>query len=158
MRHRLIIPIIWLALVSSARAMSVELPVSPESLDQSHYRFSVATNPTNQGIAFHITILAKKDEIASDSHADVSIVSHTKDSQGSPTGTTIGPMTPTIPLALNKDKHTWTADFTVSRDALKTPGLCFVFTELSHTTIDGKLIAMPSATFYEMKLTDFVKE
>jgi hypothetical protein len=50
------------------------------------------------------------------------------------------------------------ADFSVPRDALKTEGLCFVFTELAHAMVNGKPMTMASATFYEVRLKDFVKE
>jgi hypothetical protein len=58
---------------------------------------------------------------------------------------------------LKKEKRIWVANFTVSRQVLKNQEAAFVFSETSHTTMNGKVIAMPSMTFYEIKLRDFAK-
>jgi hypothetical protein len=158
MRQLLIIPSVLFAFILSAHATSVELPVTPNQLDQQNYKFAVTATPTNNAVAFHVVITAKQSEISSDSEGNLVVVTHTKDGQGSRTGTEIKPFQPTVPIAFNKDKHAWTADFTLPREALKTPGLCFLFSELAHSMFNGKPIAMPSITFYEIKLKDFVKE
>jgi hypothetical protein len=158
MRHLFIIPSIVLALVVSAHAMSVELPVTPTQLNQQNYKFSVSATATNNGTAFHVTITSKKDDIASDSEAKLALVKHPKDRKGTILATSIAPFMSASAITLNKDKKTWTVDFTLPRESLKTPGLCLVFSELAHTPIDGKVIAMPSTTFYEIQLKDFVKE
>jgi len=67
-------------------------------------------------------------------------------------------LTPEIPITLKKEKRVWTADFTLPKKSLDTDGLCFVFTQYGHATINGKRVAMPSAIFYEIKLKEFVKE
>jgi hypothetical protein len=158
MRHLLIIPTVLFALVISARAASVELPVTPSQLDQNNYKFTVSTAATNNGIAFHVIITAKQSEIFSDSEANLGVVTHPKDGKDTITGTSITPFQPTVPIAFNKAKRAWTADFTLPRESLKTPGLCFVFSELAHDTVNGQRVAMPSVTFYEIKLKEFVKE
>jgi hypothetical protein len=158
MRPSFIIPAIFFALALSARAKSIELPITPSQLDQHNYKFSVTAGTTNQGTAFHIIITAKSDEVPSDCEANLVIVAHPKDGRGSTTGTDITPFTPTVPIAFNKGKHAWTVDFTLPRESLKTPGLCFVFSELAHDTVNGQRLAMPSVTFYEIKLKDFVKQ
>ena len=158
MRQILIICAVCFATALSALATSVESPVTPDNLDQSNYKFSVTTTPTKTEIGFHITIASKNEDISADSNAGLSVVTHTKDRQGSFTGTSISPFTPAVAVTLQKQKRTWTADFSLPRKSLKTDGLCLVFSELAHTTIDGKLITMPSVTFYEIKLKDFVKE
>ena len=61
-------------------------------------------------------------------------------------------------VTIKKEKRVWDAHFTVSYDLLAKPGLCFVFTEIAHATIDGKIVAMPSADFYVIKLRDFLKQ
>jgi len=157
MRH-LLITLVWLALVSTACALSVELPINPDNLDQSNYKFSVTAKSTNSGIAFHVTITSKHEDIDSDyTHVDLSIVTHTKNKDGANTGTSIAPLTPSIPIALEKQPRIWTADFTVPAESLSSSGLCFVFSETVHTTTNGKRVAFPSATFYEVKLKDFTK-
>jgi hypothetical protein len=158
MRNLLIIPSLLFALILSAHATSVELPVTPNQLDQQNYKFSVTADATNHGVTFHVVITAKHDEISADCEANLAVVNHSKDGSHSGKGTSITPFQPTVPIAFNKDKHAWTADFTLPREALKTTGLCFVFTELAHTMVNGKPVAMPSITFYEIKLKDFVKE
>jgi hypothetical protein len=158
MRQLLIIPSVLLALIFSAHATSVELPVTPDQLDQQNYKFTVAANPTNNAVAFHIIVTAKHDEIPADSEANLAVVTHSKDGKGSNNGTSISPFQPTVPIAFSKDKHAWTIDFTLPHDALKTPGLCFIFSEIAHTPVKNKHAAMPSITFYEIKLKEFVKE
>jgi hypothetical protein len=158
MRQLLIIPSVLFAFLLSAHATSVELPVTPSQLDQQNYKFAVTANATNNAVTFHLVITAKQSEIPSDSEGNLAVVIHAKDGKGSRLGTDIKPFQPTVPIALNKDKHAWTADFTLPREALKTPGLCFIFSELAHTVVNGKPVAMPSITFYEIKLKDFVKQ
>jgi hypothetical protein len=155
MKRRHLLPGLCLAAAFSSFAASVELPITPNTLDQSHYTFSVSDTTTNDQIAFHITITAKTDVIPSDSEAHLSIVTHTTNGGGYTVS--IAAAKPAIPVTLKKDKRVWAADFTVSRKTLKIPGLCCVFTEYAHTTQNGKIIAMPSATFYEFKLQDFLK-
>jgi len=158
MRHLLTVPTILFALVLSACATNVELPVTPGQLDQNNYKFSVSTAVTNQGVAFHVIITAKNNEIPSDSEANLALISQTKNAQGLLAGTGITPYPSAVPIAFNKDKRAWTADFTLPRESLKTPGLCFIFSELAHDTTNSQHIAMPSITFYEIKLKEFVKE
>jgi hypothetical protein len=158
MRRLLIIPAVLFALALSARATNVELPITPSQLDQHNYKFSVSANATNQSIAFHVIITAKNDEVSADSEANLVVVNHTQEARGPAAGTGMTPFTPTVPIAFNKSKRAWTVDFALPREALKTPGLCFVFSELAHDTVNGQRAAMPSITFYEIKLKDFVKE
>ncbi len=159
MRHFLTIFTVWIAMVLSAHASSVELPVTPDNLDRPNYTFKVVANSTNKGTSFHITITSKSEDIAADSNADLAIVTHTKNSEGAISGTSFAAFTAATPVILKKEKHIWTAGFTLPHESLKTPGLCFIFTELAHDAINnGQRIAMPSATFYEIKLEDFAKE
>lgn len=154
--HRLFVTIgLWLALVLSARGLSVEIPVTTTNLDQYKYRFSISTNAATGGVAFHVIVTAKKEDIDADSEAGLSIVTHTKTRDGETHS--IVSVKPEIPLTVKKHKRVWEADFTVSFKLLKKPGLCFVFTEFAHATIDGKSVGMPSADFYEIKLRDFLK-
>ena len=151
--HRFfIITILWLALALSGFAASVELHVTPKNLGEYKYVFLVSTNATQAGVAFRVSITAKTDDISSDSSADLKIVTHTNDG-----GSSIVDLEPAIRVTLKKDTRVWKADFVVSHQLLKKPGLCLVFTEFAHATIDGKSVAMPSATFYEIQLGDFVK-
>jgi hypothetical protein len=103
MRHLFIIPSIWLAIVASAHALSIELPVTPNNLDQNNYTFTVSSSTTNNQVAFHVSITGKKEDIASSSNVGVAIVTHTKDSQGATSGTSIAAYAPEIPIAVKKD-------------------------------------------------------
>jgi hypothetical protein len=153
--HRLFTSLILLhALVLAAHGMSVEIPVTPNNLEQNKYAFLVSTNTGRNGITFHVTITAKTGDIPSDSTADLNIVTITKD--GGAMKTVIRPVNPPTRVILKKEKRVWQADFTVSRKSLKKAGICFVFTEFAHTTIDGKSVSMPSADLYQIKLHDFL--
>ena len=155
--HRLFVTLcLWLPLVFSAHGLSVEIPVTTTNLDQYKYRFSVSTNATTGGVSFHVVVTAKKENIHADSETGLSIVTHTNTRDGETRS--IARVKPEIPLRVKKDKRVWEADFTVSFELLEKPGLCFVFTEIAHGTIDGKSVAMPSADFYEIKLRDFLKK
>jgi len=152
MRRLLTLCILWLGLVLSAHGLSVEIPITTTNLDQYRYLFAISTNAVTNGITFHVTIAAKKEDIHADSGAGLSIVTHTKSSSS------ITNVKPEIHVTLRKDKRAWAADFTVSYELLEKPGLCFVFTANAHATIDGKRVLMPSADFYEIKLRDFLKQ
>ncbi|MGO8925990.1 MAG: hypothetical protein ACLQU3_03710 [Limisphaerales bacterium] len=156
MHRSFIASIIWLVFVSSTWATSVELPVTPTNLDTYFCTFSVLTNATKDGVAFHVTITNKQSDIYPDSSADVDMVIHKKLADGGMEGS-VGPVTPPIPVELKKEKRLWTADFTVSRELLKNPDVHFVFGVLAHSTVDGKIIPMPSITFYELRLQEFAK-
>ena len=156
MRLSFIALIVWSAFVSSACASSVELPVTPASLDTYAYAFSVSTNATGDSVAFHVTITSKQSDIFPDSSAGVDRVVHKKLSDGG-LENSIGSVEPVIPVTLKKEQRVWTADFTVSRELLKNPDICFVFTALAHVTMNGKTVPMPSAEFYELRLQDFIK-
>jgi len=148
--------IFWLALVLSVRATSVELPVTPTNLDTYGYTFSVLTNATQDGVAFHVTITNKQYDIYPDSSAGVDMVIHKKLADGGMEGS-VGSVMPAIPVALKKEKRLWTADFTVPHSLLEDTNACFVFSVLAHSTVNGKIIPMPSVTFYEFRLQDFAK-
>jgi hypothetical protein len=158
MRHLFVIPAVLFALALCARAMSDERPITPNQLDQQNYKFAVSANTASNGVAFHVTITAKSGEIDPGSEADLAVVAHTKEGRGASSTTSIGPFAHSVPIAFKKDKRTWTADFTLPRESLKTPGLCFVFSEFAHAMENGKSVTMPSVTFYEIKLKEFVKE
>jgi hypothetical protein len=154
--HRLFVTLgLWLILAFHAHAVSVEISVTTTNLDQHIYLFSVSTNAATDGVAFHVVIKAKKEDIYADSKVDVSIVTQTKTNRS--VTHSIAGVRPEIKVTIKKDKRVWEADFTVSNQLLEKPGLCFVFTEIAHATVNGKSVAMPSADFYEIKLRDFLK-
>jgi hypothetical protein len=147
---------LWLTLVVSAYGLSDEISVTATNLDQYNYHFSVSTNPAPGGVTFHVTITAKRDNIPADySKVGISLVTHAKTRDGE--SRSITGVKTEIPVSIKKEKRVWEAHFTVSFELLEKPGLCFVFTEFAHETINGKTVAMPSADFYEIKLLDFLK-
>lgn len=158
MRQLLILPAVLFAFTLFARASSDERTITPNQLDQENYTFAVSANTVSNGVAFHVTITTKTGEIDPDLKADLAIVAHTKEGHGASSTTSIGPFAHSAPIAFKKDKRTWTADFTLPRESLKTPGLCFVFFEQAQDTVKGQRVAMPSITFYEIKLKEFAKE
>jgi hypothetical protein len=150
-------------LAFSAHGRSVEIPITTTNLDQYAYRFSISTNAVTGGVKFHVTITSKMENIHADSKVGLSIVTHAETPDGetgrilSKSGSIAG-VQPEIPVTMKKHRRVWEADFTVSYELLEKPGLCFVFTEIAHTTIKGKSVAMPSADFYEVKLRHFLKQ
>jgi hypothetical protein len=163
-RHRLlhrlsITPIFWLAFVISANAASVVIPVTPNTADGHKYVFTLSTNAAKGGIAFHVTITSKIGDFPFDSTAKLAIVTHRTNPDASVRrGSIQQAVNPTIRVTLKKDIRSWSADFTVSHKVLTKPGLCFVFTEFAHATIDGKRVAMPGADIYTLNLQDFLKQ
>jgi hypothetical protein len=153
MRCLFVASVLWLSLVLSVHGVSVEIPITTTNLDQYKYRFSVSTNAATNGVAFHVIITAKRDDVPSDSTVGLSIVTHTKEPGGSTHS--IEGVKPKVKVGLKKDKRVWAAEFTVPYQLLEKPGLCFVFTEFAHMIVDGKRVAMPSAVFYEIRLRDF---
>jgi hypothetical protein len=135
--------------VLSSYGRSTQIPLTPQTLDQGEYVFSISTNSTHDGISFHVTITAKKGDIFPDSRADLSIVMR---------GPNVPAIRPIKEVTLKKDGHTWMADFVATPELLKTPGICFVFTAYAHAIENGRTVSMPSADFYEIRLLDFLKQ
>ena len=152
MRRLLVISVVWLATAGVAFGISMEFLVKPDGLDQGKYLFSVMAKNDRDGIVFHITVTAKKEaeDIPADTIAGVGMVTR------EPTQRSVGLLQPALPVNLKKTARQWTADFTLSHEFLKKPGLCFLFTEKAHATIDGKIVAMPAADFYEAELKEFL--
>jgi len=140
--------------ILSAYGLCAELPVTPNSLSQGNYIFSISTNRVENGIFFHVTIASKADPIPPESSAGLCVVTHWE-----PGGGQIVPAKPAINVVLKKNSHNWTADFTVPNELLKSPDLCFVFSVPDFwITKDGKrIIPATSFTFFEIKLRDFLK-
>jgi len=145
--------ILCLALVLSgglsACGMSIEWPVTPKSLDQGQFVFSISTNSLKEGVSFHVTITAKTGIIPSDSVLYLCLVTTTAGGGGSIVPVTAGPK-----VTLQKDGHIWKADFVASSDMVKNPDFYLDFDVIAH---DAKGVPMPSADFYEIKLHDFLK-
>src|ERR1041385_7269216 len=131
--QRLLIAPVWLAVILFADARSSQIRVTPGHLDTSSYSFSVSTNSAKEGIYFHVTITAKAEDTSSDwCNADLKIATR-KETPGGGVSGSIGAVEPPIPVTLKKGKRVWGADFTVSHESLKKPGLCFVFKEQAHS-------------------------
>jgi hypothetical protein len=140
----------------SAFGDSIEIPVTPDALNQGDYVFSVTTNSVQDGVAFHVIITSKRYDILPDSGAHVDMVIHKQIANGG-IEESIGPVKPGIPISLKKENRVWTVDFTITREVLKNPEASFVFSVLGQLTVNGKVIEMPSVTFYELRLQDFAK-
>jgi hypothetical protein len=155
MIRSLVILALWLSLVWPANALSVFIPVTATNLVQGDHRFAVIATTVSNDVHFRIAIIAEKEEIPLDSSSAISIVTHAQD--GGATSHLSEPVKPEIPITMKKEERMWEAAFTVSNELLKKPGLCFVFTELAHTIVEGKTVAMPSAEVYEVQLQRFLK-
>jgi len=151
MRHATIITIIWFALVLSARASMDEISITPNNLSNDKLEFSVTTNALNHGVAFHVTVSVKSDDILPHSDVHLWIVLHS-----GPGATEMSPAKPETRIVTKRSGHLFTADFVASRKLLKTNGACFVFAVYGAFN-NGKWVAMPHGDFYELKLQDFAK-
>lgn len=118
----------------------MEYPVTPTNSDTYFYVFSVSTNATKSGIAFHVTVTGKKSEIETNSSVSLEVITR-KNADG---GLTVSSrrVSPAIQIAVEKEKRTWKADFTVSRKVLENPDIYLVF---SVPVYDDKRIPGPGA-------------
>jgi hypothetical protein len=146
-----VITSLWLTLALSAFGLSMEIRVTPKALDQGAYAFSVTTNAVQGGVAFHVVISAKTGDISTNCSIGVSVVTHWE-----PGGSEIVPAKPEIPVAVKKDGRIWMADFTISHGQLKQIGLCCVFSQYDYFVVEGRRVPAGAATFYEIKLRDFL--
>jgi len=152
-RHVTIAAAFWLVLVLSARGSSIDIPVTPTSLDQGQFLFSISTQPAEWGMSFHVTITATSGDIPPDSDAGLSVVTTSTEGARS-----MGPVKDEPPLTLQKGDRIWKADFIASNSLLENPNVCFVFGVIAHAMENGKSVPMPSADIYEIKLHDFLKK
>jgi hypothetical protein len=154
MQRLIITKILWLAIGLAALGRSVEIPVTPTSLDTYAYVFAVDTNATQGGIAFQITITAKTDDIDTNiDGAGLAIVTHTESGGG--LLISAHSLDPAIPITLKREKRIWTAYFNLSAELLSNPDLYFTFNQKDHRMLNGKSLAMPSMTCYQIRLEDF---
>jgi hypothetical protein len=151
--HRIfIITTFWLAFALSAFGLSVEIPVTPTSLNQGTYLFSVTNSVIGDGRLFHISIKGIRDVIPSDSHVSLCIATRFRH------GSQIIETEPKTPITLKKDDHLWKLDFVASSELLTNADVCLVFSVLPQAfTKDGKRVPIASCSFYEIKLHDFIK-
>jgi hypothetical protein len=160
--HRLFLTLlVSLVFVSVARAMNVEIPVTPTNLDTLLYSFSISTNATDRGVAFHVTITHKRFDIYPDSSAELGTIEYKEVTNNfarpSPEplkAASFKPLKPRARVALKKEKRVWTADFTASRELLKNTNVCFVFSVFAQ---DPKTNKTAPADLYELKLQDFAR-
>jgi hypothetical protein len=140
--------VVWLALVSPACALVAEDPVSPRFLETDSYLLSVSTNAAQNGVAFHVTITAKKFDIEANSWARLEIITNKL--------VTMIHSKPAIPFTLEKAERVWKADFIIPREALNNPDLYFVF-GVPYDPLNGKQIPLPDAYIYQIRLQDSAK-
>ena len=148
--------VICLMLNSQARGTMVEIPVTPASLEQHDYVFSVEAGATNDAVTFHIAITNKNYDIYGDSGVYVCVITHEKPPGGGLEISSHG-VQPDISVSVEKEPRVWRATFTAPRELLKNPDAYFTYNVLAHSVINGKTIAMPSVTCYELRLRDFAK-
>ena len=140
--------VVWLALVSPACALVAEDPVSPRFLETDSYLLSVSTNAAQDGVAFHVTVTAKKFDIEANSWARLEIITHKS--------VTMTHSKPATPVTLVKAERVWKVDFIISREALNNPDLYFVF-GVPYDPLNGKQIPLPDAYIYQIRLQDSAK-
>lgn len=143
--------LLCLALTSSAFGFSMIIPVTTNNLNQPAYIFSISTNAAQDGVSFHVTVVAKVGDIPSECTVGLCKVTYLKDFRS------IESAKPAIRVALQKTNRVWKADFTVPRQSLRSQRLCCVFTEQQSDVVGGVSTPSCSATFYAIKLRDFLK-
>jgi hypothetical protein len=114
-----------------------------------NYTFAVSARAVTNGIAFHVSVTSKSEPILPDCGLSVCVWTETTHSVST------APAQPGIPVALHKGAQVWEADFVAPREL--PPDLVVIFSTLAHVTMNGKLEAMPSVTFYVMRVKEFVK-
>jgi hypothetical protein len=163
MRRLFLAAILFLVSIPAARSANFELPITPTNLNSLFYTFTVSTNATKSGVAFHVTVTSKKYDIYPDSIAEVGTVTR-KDvtnellrARGVLIEATFEPLKPTVPVTLKKQKRSWTTDFTAPHELLKNTNAYFVFGVLGSAKAKGKTDPVPVQDLYELKLQDFAK-
>jgi len=157
--------IISLAFVPATRAMNSEILVTPTNLVTLLYSFSVSTNATDRGVAFHVTVTHRRFDIYPDSKAELGTIEYKEitNSMARPTPGPLkvayfNPLKPRVRIALKKEKRVWTADFNASHELLKNTNVCFVFSVPGQQKSKNEADSAPPATdLYELKLHDFAK-
>ncbi len=133
------------AFVSPAYALVSEVSATPRNWETDSYLLSVSTNAAQGGIAFHVTVTAKRFDIEANSWAGLEIMT--------PKLFSVTYSKPAIQVALEKGERVWKADFTVSRESLNNPDLYFAF----RVPYDPKKISMPDSYVFQIRLQDFAK-
>jgi hypothetical protein len=137
--------------VISIFALSVEIPVTTNSLNQGQCVFSISNNVVKGGITFHISITAQYSDTISNSGVGLCVITN----WGNPDSNRIIK----TPITFKKNGRIATADFVAWPELLNIPNLYFVFTGSDFgITPEGSHIWLPSETSYAIKLQDFVKQ
>lgn len=132
----------------SAYAECDEIPVTPDDRQINGYTFVVSsTNATKRG-EFHVQITTtNKIQLSWYSHGSINFIERKGDA--SRYSITIGDTQPKVPVLWTANKTGWSADFTLPPQLRNDPNVFFIFTVEERPD-------MPSATFYEFKLLDFL--
>lgn len=149
------IALLWLALCLPAFGRSTEISVTPRSLNQSAFLFSVTNEPATNGLAFHVTITAKNPPILPESIVNLASASSSDDGRSRQ----ISPEQPEPSVTLTKSDRVWLADIIVPKELMADTNLCLLFSVPVYAVFqDGKRMRMPSGELYEIKLRDFVRK
>jgi hypothetical protein len=163
MRRLFLSFILCLISVSAAHAANFELPVTPTNLNSFFYTFTVSTNATDTGVAFHVTITDKRFDIYPESIAAVGTITRKDVTNAVMRGAGVlkeasfAPLKPALPVILKKDKRVWTADFIASHELLNDTNVFFVFGVPGSVKPKGETEPSPAQDFYEVKLQDFAR-
>jgi hypothetical protein len=163
MRRFFLTLILCLISISAARAANFELPVTPTNLNSFFYTFTVSTNATHGGVAFHVTITDKRFDIYPESTAAVGTVTRKDITNAVMRGSGVlkeasfAPLKPAVPVTLKKDKRIWSADFTASNKLLNNTNVFFVFGVPGSAKPKGETEPSSTQDLYEIKLQDFAR-
>lgn len=155
MQRLILSALAWLALVCSAGAQTVRVPVTPDHLEYSNFVFAVNVTNAGGGAAFHIVITTKTQPIGSDCAAAVTDVTAM---DGSAKSLAVASLTPPVNATLNRTARVWTADFVAPAVVLNNPGACFIFVVPDYTTdATGQRTYQSTDRMYEIRLQDFLR-
>jgi hypothetical protein len=130
-------------LASAVTGKSADIPVTPQSLEASSYRFSVEPATTSDGwTTYQVKITAKTTGFPASSNARLAVVTKTI-KRGGGYSQSVTPFED-VRVELEKADRVWNAKFTVSEEMLKKPGLSFVFETPENSDL------------YILKLQDFL--
>lgn len=130
--------------------LSMEIPVTTNSLNQVGCVFCVSNNVVKGGVAFHITITAQYAETISNSGVGLFVNTNLENYYSTRIIKT--------PITFKKNGRIATADFVADRELLNTPDLYFGFSTVAiGISPNGSHMWLPDGLEYDIKLRDFLK-
>lgn len=137
-----------LVLPATLPAASVIHEVTPESKVVGGFMFEIMSTKENRdSVLFKVVVTPKKAKFSKDSNttlSSVKIAGNTRTIEG------------VRAVPHHKKGKSLACSFRVTNAKLKDPNFSFVFTNYVETVINGKVVPMPSADFFAVRLQQFL--